>query len=52
VTTSQAHGIPVMAKEAACFAWLALQAWRGQPNNCPQATGARGHRILGKIIPP
>lgn len=51
VTTSQAHGIPVMAKEAVCFAWLALRAWRGQPNNCPQATGARGPRILGKIIP-
>ena len=46
-----ARGMPVMAKEAACFAWLALRAVRGQSNHCPKATGARGARILGKIIP-
>ncbi len=51
VVKSDAHGIPVMAKEAACFAWLAMRAWRGEPNNCPQATGARGPRVLGKIVP-
>lgn len=43
--------IPVMAKEAACFAWLAVRALDGKPNNAPSATGARGPRILGKIIP-
>jgi anhydro-N-acetylmuramic acid kinase len=43
--------IPVMAKEAACFAWLAARALDGKANNAPAATGARGPRILGKIIP-
>ena len=52
VTTSREHGLPIMAKEAVCFAWLGLRAWRRQPNNCPRATGARGPRILGKIILP
>jgi anhydro-N-acetylmuramic acid kinase len=51
VTTSAAHGLPVMSKEAACFAWLAARALDGEPNNCPAATGARGARVLGKIIP-
>lgn len=43
--------IPVMAKEAACFAWLAARALDRRTNNAPSATGARGPRILGKIIP-
>lgn len=43
--------MPVMAKEAACFAWLASRALDGRTNNAPAATGARGPRILGKIIP-
>lgn len=43
--------LPVMAKEAACFAWLAARALDGKPGNAPSATGARGSRILGKIIP-
>ncbi len=51
VVASDKYGLPVMAKEAACFAWLGLRAWQGRPNNCPQATGARGRRILGKIVP-
>jgi len=51
VVTSEAHGLPVMAKEAVCFAWLALRALRGEPNNNPRATGARGPRVLGKIVP-
>jgi anhydro-N-acetylmuramic acid kinase len=51
VTTTAAHGLPVMAKEAACFAWLATRALDGKPNHCPAATGARDVRILGKIIP-
>ncbi len=44
--------IPVMAKEAACFAWLAARALDGKTGNAPSATGARGPRILGKIILP
>ena len=51
VTTTDRRGLPVMAKEAACFAWLALRAAQGLTNNCPRATGARGPRILGKVIP-
>lgn len=51
VATSADHGIPVMAKEAACFAWLGLRAWEGRTNNSPRATGAAGPRVLGKIVP-
>jgi len=51
VVTSERFGLPVMAKEAVAFAWLGLRALRGRPNNCPQATGARGRRILGKVAP-
>ena len=51
VTTTDRYGVPIMAKEAACFAWLAARAWQGKPNNCPAATGAAGKRILGKIVP-
>ena len=51
VTTTAAYGLPSMAKEAACFAWLAARALDGKPNHCPAATGARGVRVLGKIIP-
>jgi anhydro-N-acetylmuramic acid kinase len=51
VVTSAAHGIPIMAKEAVAFAWMALRAFRGQTNNCPAATGARRRLILGKVVP-
>jgi len=30
---------------------VALRTLDGRPGNCPAATGARGPRILGKIIP-
>ena len=50
VATTAAHGLPVMAKEAACFAWLAARALDGKPNHCPAATGAHGTRVLGKIV--
>ncbi len=43
--------MPVMAKEAACFAWLAARALDGEPGNASAATGARGPRVLGKIVP-
>ncbi len=52
ILNSESLGMPVMAKEAACFAWLAYRAFLRLPNNCPKATGARGPRILGKIIHP
>ncbi|MBI5211351.1 MAG: anhydro-N-acetylmuramic acid kinase [Elusimicrobia bacterium] len=51
VTVSDLAGMPAMAKEAACFAWMACRAVQGRPNNSPRATGAAGPRILGKIIP-
>ena len=51
VRTTADYGLPVMAKEAACFAWLAARAVSGKVNNCPLATGARGLRVLGKIVP-
>jgi anhydro-N-acetylmuramic acid kinase len=50
VTTSAAHGLPVMAKEAAGFAWMASRALDGLPNHAPRATGARGARVLGQIV--
>ncbi len=50
VTTTAAYGLPVMAKEAACFAWMAARALDGEPNHAPAATGARGLRVLGKIV--
>lgn len=46
-----ATDLPVMAKEAACFAWLALRTLDGKPGNLPAATGARAARVLGKIVP-
>ena len=38
------------AKEAIAFAVLANEALFGHPGNLPAATGARGPRVLGKII--
>ncbi|MHB0995889.1 MAG: anhydro-N-acetylmuramic acid kinase [Elusimicrobiales bacterium] len=43
-------GIHPLAKEPACFALLAWLALRGGVNHCPTATGARGPRVLGKLI--
>ncbi len=50
VKSIAALGIDPLAKEPACFALLAWLALTGQYNHCPSATGARGHRVLGKII--
>lgn len=41
-----------LAKEPACFALLAWLAVEGRVNHCPSATGARGPRVLGKLIKP
>lgn len=50
VVTINAYGIPSQAKEALVFAVLANEALSGHPANLPQVTGARGPRVLGKII--
>ncbi len=44
-------GINADAKEALSFAILAAAAIRGQANNVPSATGARGAVVCGKIVP-
>ena len=50
VTTTASRGLHVMAKEAACFAWMAARAADGKSNHAPGATGARGVRLLGKFV--
>lgn len=49
VTGIEKHGIPPLAKEPAAFALMALLAVRGRVNHLPEATGASGQRVLGKI---
>jgi anhydro-N-acetylmuramic acid kinase len=44
-------GIDVDAKEALTFALLAYLTWYNRPGNLPACTGARGQRVLGKIVP-
>jgi len=51
VRASDELGIPVEAKEAMAFAYLAWETVRGHPSNVPTATGASGPRVLGKITP-
>jgi anhydro-N-acetylmuramic acid kinase len=51
VAASSAYGLDELAKEPACFALMAHLAYNGKTNHCPQATGAAGKRILGKITP-
>jgi len=51
VKTSEVYAIHPMAKEAAAFALLAVEAVRGRPNTAPWATGARRAVIAGKIVP-
>lgn len=43
-------GFTADAKEAVAFALLANETVQGLPSNVPAATGARGPRILGKIV--
>ncbi|MGH7143675.1 MAG: anhydro-N-acetylmuramic acid kinase [Planctomycetota bacterium] len=52
VVTSDALGLPAKAKEAIAFAILANELVFNQPTNLPQATGAAGLRVLGRITPP
>lgn len=44
-------GLPPLQVEAAAFAWLARACLLGQAGNRPEATGARGARVLGAIYP-
>ena len=50
VESVAACGINPLAKEPACFALMAWMALNGRINHCPSATGARGPRVLGKLI--
>jgi anhydro-N-acetylmuramic acid kinase len=52
VSPSDAHGVPVDAKEAMAFAFHAHETWRGRPGNVPSATGADREVVLGSITPP
>lgn len=49
IKTSDELGVPAQDVEALAFAWLAMRALTGQTNNCPEATQAKGQRILGAI---
>lgn len=44
-------GLPPLQVEAAAFAWLARACLLGQAGNRPEATGARGARVLGAVYP-
>jgi anhydro-N-acetylmuramic acid kinase len=44
-------GLPPLQVEATAFAWLARACLLGQPGNRPEATGARGPRVLGAVYP-
>ncbi|GAA4873779.1 anhydro-N-acetylmuramic acid kinase [Serinicoccus chungangensis] len=51
VVTSEAHGIPVDAKEACLFALLGFLTWHGLPGTVAGVTGARHARLAGRITP-
>jgi anhydro-N-acetylmuramic acid kinase len=51
VELSDAHGVPVDAKEAVAFAVLACEAVAGRINQLPRCTGARREAVLGKVVP-
>jgi anhydro-N-acetylmuramic acid kinase len=44
-------GMPAHQVESAAFAWLARQLVERAPGNLPDATGARGLRVLGALYP-
>lgn len=51
VRSTETLGVDPDWMEALAFAWLARQTIHGLPGNLPEATGARGERILGAIYP-
>lgn len=51
IALSEELNIPAQQMEATAFAWLAKQTLEHRPGNCPEATGARGPRVLGAIYP-
>jgi len=51
VRTTDELGVPVSAKEAMAFAFLAFESISGRPGNVPSATGARKEVVLGSITP-
>jgi anhydro-N-acetylmuramic acid kinase len=52
VRSLEAVGLDADAKEAVAFAVLANETLFGRAGNVPAATGARGPRVLGKIVLP
>lgn len=50
VASLQDLGLHPQAKEAAAFAFFGLQTLKRKINHLPEGTGARGPRILGKLI--
>jgi anhydro-N-acetylmuramic acid kinase len=51
VVDGAALGVDPDAKEALAFAVLAWAHLRGIASNVPEATGARGPRVLGSLTP-
>ena len=51
VRTTDSLGVPVSAKEAMAFAFLAFESISGRPGNVPSATGARREVVLGSVTP-
>jgi len=52
IASTDALNVPVEAKEAMAFAFLAHETLCGRPGNVPGATGAEREVILGSITPP
>ncbi|MBI3408412.1 MAG: anhydro-N-acetylmuramic acid kinase [Planctomycetes bacterium] len=51
VEKTDAHGVPVDARNALAHAGLAALAMDGVPANLPNVTGAAGPRLLGRFTP-
>jgi anhydro-N-acetylmuramic acid kinase len=45
-------GVPAGAREAAAFALMGHESAHGRPSNVPGVTGARGLKVLGKLVYP
>ena len=51
LSTTDELGVGVDWVEAVAFAWLAKQTLDNKPSNLPEATGAKGLRVLGAVYP-